>query len=31
VHIWRRDPSGDWKLAVDIWNSDVPIGKFPEE
>jgi len=31
VHIWRRDPSGDWKLAVDIWNSDVPIGQFPAE
>jgi ketosteroid isomerase-like protein len=31
VHIWRRDPSGAWKLAVDIWNSDVPIGQFAEE
>ena len=31
VHIWRRDPSGEWKLAVDIWNSDVPIQQFSEE
>jgi len=31
VHVWRRDPSGDWKLAVDIWNSDVPIGQFSAE
>ena len=31
VHIWRRDPSGNWKLAVDIWNSDVPIGNFSAE
>ena len=31
VHIWRRDSSGAWKLAVDIWNSDVPIEQFSEE
>ena len=31
VHIWRRDSSGTWKLAVDIWNSDVPIDQFSQE
>jgi len=31
VHIWRRQPSGEWKLAVDIWNSDVPVGQFERE
>ena len=31
VHIWRCDSSGDWKLAVDIWNSDAPIGQFSAE
>ena len=31
VHIWRRNASGDWKLAVDIWNSDVPIEQFANE
>jgi ketosteroid isomerase-like protein len=31
VHIWRRDASGQWKLAVDIWNSDVPIEQFSSE
>jgi ketosteroid isomerase-like protein len=31
VHIWRRDTAGEWKLAVDIWNSDVPIEQFAEE
>jgi ketosteroid isomerase-like protein len=31
VHIWRRDASGQWKLAVDIWNSDVAIEQFSSE
>jgi len=31
VHIWRRQPSGEWKLAVDIWNSNVPLGQFELE
>jgi len=31
VHIWRRDGSGQWKLAVDIWNSDVSIEQFSRE
>jgi len=31
VHIWRRDSSGQWKLAVDIWNSDVPLAEFEQE
>jgi ketosteroid isomerase-like protein len=31
VHIWRRDGAGQWELAVDIWNSDVPIEEFSRE
>ncbi len=31
VHVWHRDPTGDWRLEVDIWNSDVPIAAFGEE
>lgn len=31
VHIWKRDPKGEWKLHVDIWNSDVPMDRFGEE
>jgi ketosteroid isomerase-like protein len=31
VHIWKRDATGQWKLHVDIWNSDVPMGEFPNE
>ena len=31
VHIWKRDTGGQWKLHVDIWNSDVPMSEFPNE
>lgn len=31
VHVWKRDAAGDWKLHVDIWNSDVPMSEFPNE
>ena len=31
VHIWKRDDEGRWKLKVDIWNSDVPLGDFASE
>jgi len=31
VHIWRKDLQGAWKLHVDIWNSDVPLGTFDSE
>lgn len=31
VHIWKRDAAGRWKLHVDIWNSDVPMGEFGDE
>jgi uncharacterized protein (TIGR02246 family) len=23
-HVWRKDAAGEWKLAVDIWNSPEP-------
>ncbi len=28
VEIWRRQPDGSWLIAVEIWNSDLPL---PEE
>lgn len=31
VHVWKRDAAGDWKLHVDIWNSDVPMEQFADE
>jgi ketosteroid isomerase-like protein len=31
VHIWRRDDAGNWKIQVDIWNSDVPMDAFDKE
>jgi len=31
VHIWKQDSSGDWKLAMDIWNSDIPMDQFLKE
>jgi ketosteroid isomerase-like protein len=31
VHIWKRNAEGQWKLHVDIWNSDVPMAEFPNE
>ena len=31
VHVWRRTQAGDWRLEIDIWNSDVPVSKFENE
>ncbi|MBN2433576.1 MAG: nuclear transport factor 2 family protein [Acidobacteria bacterium] len=31
VHIWKRGGAGQWKLHVDIWNSDVPMSEFADE
>lgn len=25
IHLYRRNSIGEWKLALDIWNSDKPI------
>ena len=25
LHVYRREPNGSWKLAIDIWNSDTPV------
>jgi ketosteroid isomerase-like protein len=24
IHIYRRQPDGSWRIAVDVWNSDGP-------
>ena len=24
--VWKKQPDGTWKLAVDTWNSDLPAG-----
>jgi len=24
-HVWRKDATGEWKVAVDIWNSPDPL------
>jgi ketosteroid isomerase-like protein len=26
LHVYRRQPDGSWKLALDIWNSDISAG-----
>jgi ketosteroid isomerase-like protein len=31
VHIWKLDSAGQWRLHVDIWNSDVPMARFDSE
>lgn len=25
IHLYRRNASGEWKMTLDIWNSDTPI------
>lgn len=25
VAVWKKQPDGSWKVATDIWNSDIPI------
>lgn len=25
VVVWKRDSDGSWKLAVDMWNTDLPL------
>jgi ketosteroid isomerase-like protein len=27
VAVWRKEPSGEWKCVIDIWNEDPPTGK----
>ena len=29
LHVYRREPTGAWKLAMDIWNSDTPVTAEP--
>ena len=31
VHIWKRGAAGEWKLHVDIWNSDVTTDEVADE
>lgn len=28
-HVWRRQPDGSWKLAIDIWNAEPPPATTP--
>jgi len=30
VEIWRRQSDGSWKMAIDIFNSDLPPAHAPE-
>jgi len=25
IHLWRKNPGGQWKVAVDVWNA-MPVG-----
>ena len=27
VTVWRKEPSGDWKCVIDIWNEDPAAGE----
>lgn len=31
VHVWKRDHAGNWRLQIDIWNSDVSMSVFSTE
>lgn len=24
-HVWKKDADGSWKVAIDIWNSELPL------
>lgn len=28
LHVYRRQTDGSWKLAQDIWNSDLPVSRL---
>ena len=30
VEVWKKQPDGKWKVAADIWNSDLPLAPVPE-
>ena len=31
VEVWKRQPTGEWRIAIDIFNSDLPVPGTPEE
>ena len=31
VHLWKLDHDDNWKLHLDIWNSNVPLNAFDAE
>ena len=31
VHLWKLNHDGNWKLHLDIWNSNVPLNAFNAE
>jgi uncharacterized protein (TIGR02246 family) len=31
LHVWRRQPDGSWKLAIDVWNAEAAPAAEPKE
>ena len=31
VTVWRKQADGSWKIAYDIWNTDIPAPAMPPE
>jgi ketosteroid isomerase-like protein len=31
VHLWKLDDKNNWRLYLDIWNSNVPLSAFNSE
>ncbi len=29
IHVYRKDAAGNWKLAIDMWNSNAPMPAAP--
>ena len=31
VAVWKKQADGNWKVAVDIWNTDLPLPAPPDK